>query len=295
MTSPEHAPWPEPIGIIGAGAVGAALARALGAAGISLLGIGARDAARVAGALPVPILAIERIVAGAGTVILAVPDDAIVPVAAAHSWRAGQWVIHCAGSQPAALLARAVVPAMAGAWHPLAAFARPGSGPPPTISPFVDHVIAVDGNDAVRAGLAALAARLGGRPLVVPPEARAIYHLAAVLTSAGIVTALAEARAAWQAAGLDPALALPALLPLAASTLGNLERTGLPGALSGPVARGDVATIARHLAALAAQPDLAEVASYYRQVTIASLGIAAAQGRAAPERLDEIRRLIDEE
>jgi predicted short-subunit dehydrogenase-like oxidoreductase (DUF2520 family) len=295
MTPPDRAPWPEPIGIIGAGAVGVALARALVAAEIPIIGVGVRDAARVAAEISVPLLAITRIVADAGTVILAVPDDVIVPVARAYTWRAGQWVIHCAGSQPAALLAEAAAPAAAGAWHPLAAFARPGSGPPPTISPFVDHIIAIDGDEAVSAGLAALARALGGTPLTVPPEARAIYHLAAVLTSAGIVTALAEARVAWQVVGLDPALALPALLPLAASTVGNLERIGLPDALSGPVARGDVATVARHLAALAAQPDLAEPAAYYRQVTKSALEIAAAQGHATSERLAEIRRLISEE
>jgi predicted short-subunit dehydrogenase-like oxidoreductase (DUF2520 family) len=140
--------------------------------------------------------------------------------------------------------------------------------------------------------LTALAERLDGRPLVVPASARNAYHLAASLASNAFVALEAMATDIWRAAGLDGDLALPALFPLIASTAGNLTRVGLPAALTGPIARGDVATVARHLAALTGDPELADILTVYQRLGRRAVELARAQGHAAPEALDAIQSLL---
>jgi predicted short-subunit dehydrogenase-like oxidoreductase (DUF2520 family) len=286
--------WPEPLGIIGAGAVGCALAQALSAADVALAGIGTRDPTRATQLVnPTLITTPTAVVNAARLIFLAVPDGVIASVAREHRWRADQWVVHCAGSQPAASLSAAVAPAQAGAFHPLASFARPQPGLPLSPDVFARHVIALDGAPALVSGLTALAERLGARPLVVPPAARAAYHLAASLASNALVALISDAVAVWQSAALDPDLALPALLPLVASTQANLERVGLPAALTGPIARGDTATVHQHLAALDAAPDLAPIAVTYRSLGLQAVALARAQGHANGAALDAIERMLE--
>ena len=286
--------WPEPLGIIGAGAVGCALAQALSAANVALAGIGTRDPTRAMKLVdPGLVMTPTSVVNTARLIFLTVPDGAIVSVARQYHWRADQWVIHCAGSQPAAVLVAGVSPAQAGAFHPLAAFTRPQPDLRPSPDLLAGHVVALDGSPTLISALAALAERLGAHPLVVPPAARAAYHLAASLASNALVALIAEAVAVWQSANLDSELALPALLPLIASTQANLERAGLPAALTGPIARGDIATVSQHLAALDAAPALAPIAAVYRALGVQAVTLARAQGRADPAALDTIERMLN--
>lgn len=285
----EAAVWPAgPIGVLGTGAVGTALAAALRHAGLAVR-VGSRDAVRAQAAGIADARPYAAVVAECDLVLLAVPDGALAATAAALAWRAGQWAAHCAGSLPASALTDAVAPALAGAWHPLAAIPRRW---PDESSFFAGRVVAVDGPPAVAAGLSALAERLGARPVAVPPAARAAYHLSAALASNGLVALVDVAAAIWSAAGLDVGLALPALLPLVASAVANLERVGLPAALTGPIARGDVATVARHLAALQALPEHDDLLALYRQLGRRQVALARALGHAAPADLDAIADLL---
>jgi predicted short-subunit dehydrogenase-like oxidoreductase (DUF2520 family) len=81
----------------------------------------------------------------------------------------------------------------------------------------------------------------------------------------------------WQQFGADPDSAVEALLPLLQGTVDNLRRLGLPDALTGPIARGDLGTVQRHLEALEAMaPDLLPA---YRELGLQTMPVAAALGR----------------
>ena len=114
---------------------------------------------------------------------------------------------------------------------------------------------AVDGDpEAVRTARE-LVSSLQGWTVPVAAPARAGWHLAACLASNYVVTLAAEATALMsREAGLPARAALRALVPLLARTVANLDSSGLPAALTGPVARGDAATLARHAALLARRP-----------------------------------------
>ena len=97
------------------------------------------------------------------------------------------------------------------------------------------------------------------KALAIKPEAKALYHASAV-TSAGLLVSLMDAAFAMAGnAGLSALQAREMLLPLARSCIDNLERLPPNEALTGPVARGDDATLARHRRALERHADLLEV------------------------------------
>jgi predicted short-subunit dehydrogenase-like oxidoreductase (DUF2520 family) len=183
-------------------------------------------------------------------VLVAVPDDAIADVAerlAALPLPAGIPVLHTSGSrgsEPLAPLARRGHPV--GSAHPLAALADPVDGAERLAG-------ATWGIEATGAALE-LAERLvegcDGHGLVVAPGARPIYHAAAVFASNYAVVLLAVAERLMARAGVEPAAARGALAALAAGAVENAARVGPAGALTGPVARGDAATVGEHRARL---------------------------------------------
>src|SRR5690606_1661352 len=110
---------------------------------------------------------------------------------------------------------------------------------------------AVDGTAAARPRLTDLAREVGLHPFHVPQDQRVRYHAAASLAANGAVALAGLAAQVLQPLGLRRDEALAALLPLLSSALAGLGRVGLPGGLTGPVARGDVEVVRRHLRALA--------------------------------------------
>jgi predicted short-subunit dehydrogenase-like oxidoreductase (DUF2520 family) len=130
-----------------------------------------------------------------------------------------------------------------------------------------------------------MAVALGGRPLALHGD-RAVYHLSAAIASNYLVTLLDLAAGLWGELGLSKEEGLRALLPLVRGTVENLDRVGLPAALTGPIARGDVGTIERHLAVL--DRVAPEARTMYKELARRTIPIALAKGRidaAAARRL----------
>ncbi len=247
------------IGLIGAGRLGAALATALTECGYRVDNIasrrleGATALARRLGqhgrAVPPPTVAAE-----ADLVILAVPDAAIEELASALAWRGGQAVVHCSGALGTDVLhAVATAGGLAGCLHPLQSF----TGADGARERFRGVTCGVEGPEPLGGWLVAMVLDLGAHPLRLEGVDRALYHAAAVLASNDAVALLAAATRVWAAAGLPEDAARGALAPLLLGAARNIEAHPLERALTGPVARGDVATVARHLEALAATPDIA--------------------------------------
>ena len=179
-------------------------------------------------------------------VIFCVPDDDLSAVAKEWSESTGltpRAVLHTSGVHSAQALApwRERGAAVA-AWHPLVAVAAPGRGA------FRGVWFGMDGDEVAAKVGSELAERLGGRTHVVRPEGRSHYHAAGVFASNYLVSCLRIAADALRRASEDAEL--EALLPLAESALRNLGELGLRDGTTGPVARGDVRTVAAHLEVL---------------------------------------------
>ncbi len=280
-------PSPLPtLAFVGAGRVGGALALAAHRAGYTVAGITTRTPARArpllaaTGARQLPDLA--AVVAAADLVFLAVPDDAIAGVDAegAGVWRAGLGVVHHSGLHGAGLLCHAAAAgARVGALHPLQTITDPETAQ----SLLPGSYFGLSGDPDLLPVLLEFVLALGGRPLLVPDEAKALYHAAAVFASNYLVTCFAQAVDLLAGLGIPAADAAQALLPLVQGAASNLAHRGLPQALTGPISRGDAGTLATHQQHLAAaRPDLLPL---YQLLGRATLPIAAAQGRLSPAAL----------
>ncbi|MCC5949080.1 MAG: DUF2520 domain-containing protein [Nitriliruptoraceae bacterium] len=277
--------------IVGPGRGGALLATsAARARGAGVAGAGGPAAARdrlrglVAGVRDLPL---AEAVGLADLVLLAVPDDAIVPtvrsLAREDVWRAGQRLVHVAGShglEPLELARRAGVGTAA--CHPAMTV------PADTTDP--DHLLGV--RWAVTAGSADLAwARevveaLGGDPVEVAPDRRVLYHAALTVGSNAVAAATASARALLHAAGVQDPGAL--LAPLAHASVEVAVAQGA-GGVTGPIVRGDHGTLARHLQAL--DVDVPDLAARYR--ALQQVVLATVAPGLAPQVHDELAALLD--
>ena len=132
----------------------------------------------------------------------------------------------------------------------------------------------MEGSGWLRETLDAMASDLGGRTIEIEPTDRPLYHASAVMSCGAIVALLRSAASLWQKMGVDEETAFRSIIPLARATLENAAALGPEAAITGPVVRGDVVTLRRHLAALQARAP--EVLPLYIELTRASIPLTSA-------------------
>lgn len=241
------------LNIVGAGHVGKVLGRLLGAhftvqdvltrsngsahAAVAFIGAGR--------ALCEPAL-LRR----ADVTLIAVPDDQIGAVCtqlADDGLLDEAVVFHCSGAKSSQELAAAsAAGAHAASVHPIRSFADPEA----VARDFAGTFCGIEGAAAALAVLEPALRAIGARPVAIDAAAKTVYHAAAVFASNYLTTVLDAALRAYQAAGISESDARALAQPLAAETMANVFRLGAAAALSGPIARGDLATVARQQAAV---------------------------------------------
>jgi len=279
-------------GIVGAGPVGLALGVALSRAGWPVRAVATRDAGRQARFREhVPgvraFAEATALVDDVELVILAVPDDAIAPLAATLRLYAGQAIVHTSGLLGVEVLAPALAAGtQAGAFHPLVAFADLERA----LAALHGATVAIEGDDDLVAHLADMAEAIGGSPVRIAPGTKAAYHAAAVLAAGGVDALLDTIREVAAILGLDEAGALRIYLPLVQQTIANASTLGIEGALTGPATRGDAGTLAAHTAALgSAAPGTLPV---YRALVLRDIDIANRRGALSPEATERLRTAL---
>jgi predicted short-subunit dehydrogenase-like oxidoreductase (DUF2520 family) len=210
--------------IIGPGRVGLALAAALRHAGHDVVGVLGRDDDVAGAAAEVDLL------------VVTTPDDRLAEVAASVTPNEHAVVAHCSGAHGLDVLHPHP---RIGSFHPLAAI--------PDVTVGFERLtggasFAIDGDALVEA----VVADLGGRAFRVAPADRVRYHAAAVIASNHLVALFGQVERIAAEIGIP----VDGYLDLAQQTLDNVRRLGPANALTGPVARGDWATVYRHLLAV---------------------------------------------
>jgi len=265
---------PAAVAVVGRGRVGHSLARALAASGITVTSLG-----RQRDAWPAAIRT-------ADLVLVAVPDDAIADVAAAlaasEAVSPRQVVLHCAGSRDrGALVALEPTGAALGSFHPLQTFRDPAGDP----ALLRRAPVVVEGDARAIAAAHALADVLQVPSVhVVPSAGKIAYHAAAVTASNHLVVLAEMAARLAREAGLDVTAALFA--PIMAETVRGLAEADPAAVLTGPVRRGDVGTVAAHLAVLDGGAREAYVA-----LARGAVELAVREG-LAPEAAQQLRDLL---
>ena len=283
------------IGFIGAGTLGSALALALVALDYRVIAVSSRtfsSARDLAGRIPGC-----RAVEGAQGVadlcdvaFITTPDEAIEVVATQTSWRPGQGVVHCGGAVSLDVLAPAAAQgAFAGSFHPFQTFACLDSAEQ-AVERLKGVTSTVEGTGWLLDFLNGLASRLGGQGRRPEPEDRALYHASAVMSCGYLVALLKAGTDIWREMGFSAEEALATVLPLAHTTLENLSRAGIEASLTGPLVRGDAATLTRHLEALESSvPGLLPLYCH-----LAQQSLPLVEDRIGPQRAHEISQLLVE-
>ncbi len=265
------------IGFIGAGRLGKALAWGLARAGFQVAAV-ANDVEQGARELAEPIpgcefMSPQAVADSCNLVFVTTPDEIIAKAAASVRWRPGMGVVHCSGvTEVAALDAAAQAGASTGGFHPMQTFGDPRTA----METLPGCTITVEAGEPLDAVLVEMAQKLGCRVNRLPPGMRARYHAAAGFTSQFINALFAQAAQVWGSWGATPEDALRALMPLARGTLAAIENAGIAGGMPGPVSRGDVASIDKHVKALSGLgPEMTE---FYRVMCGRTIPLALERG-----------------
>jgi predicted short-subunit dehydrogenase-like oxidoreductase (DUF2520 family) len=290
-----------PLVVVGAGAAGSGLGRALQRSGWPVDAVVCRSANHatasadvVGGGRPLSLdgLLEDRSGHDALLLLVAVPDHAVPQVAerlATRAWPAGTAALHLSGSVEVDALAPLRAAGLAvGGCHPLKSFVDPERA----AASMTGTVFAIEGDELAVTLAERLASDLEGRPFRLAGGRRSQWHAAATHAANHLVALLDQSLDLAEQAGLSRDEARAALLPLLGGTLANLEHHSPSQALTGPVVRGEVDTVARHLDALTQGP--ADVADAYRALARRALRLAREGRDLDPARADAIARLLDD-
>ncbi|MEO0557758.1 MAG: DUF2520 domain-containing protein [Bacteroidota bacterium] len=283
------------VAIVGAGAVGRALGLRLAESGYPILGIISRTLApaeTLARAVGAPLASdrLSDLPAEAAFVLLCVSDDQIADVAetltgARRSWK-DTVVAHTSGALAASVLdPLADEGASVLSFHPLQTLA-----PDASASSLVGVHAGLEGDPrGVAAGIE-LAVRLGMRYLVLSPDAKARYHLAATMASNFVVTLLGMVQEVLSSLDIDRDEAMALLAPLLQGTLDNLKASSPEEAITGPVVRGDLATLRQH--GLALREHLPHLVPAYAALSVETVRLAVRSGRLESDQAEKVLDLM---
>lgn len=310
-TSPNRNKRPT-VSIIGIGRVGQAMARALQSVGYPVVSLvfhhaaGVRRARKLFPHTTFPntqLLGSDQLerLPTSDVLLITTPDDAIEETAAklAALPNGGRpngkrsAVLHTSGALSSEVLSPLAAAGFSvGSIHPLAAIDAPDNGSA-SGSALRAAFYCIEGNKRAVTLAKAIALDLGGTPILIKPEQKALYHAAAVMASPHLVALFDLAVQLMVMSGVRSSDARRMLLPLVDSTVKNLHARAPSSALTGTFARGDIGTVERHLIALSKgspkpPPEAVEI---YRLLGLRSLQLAKEHG-LDPKKIRQITKLL---
>ncbi|MCD4689001.1 MAG: DUF2520 domain-containing protein, partial [Desulfuromonadaceae bacterium] len=225
--------------------------------------------------------------------LISTPDEHIAEycraLAASGLLRPGDLVLHCSGSLPSTELVSAKeAGAYIGSVHPVKSFANPAV----SVETFSGTFCGMEGDDQALEILRPAFEAVGGKTFAINPQAKTIYHAAAVMVC-NYLTSLVEIGAqAYLKAGLDRETSMQVMEPMVRGTVENIFNSGTVAALTGPIARGDHSTVSKQLAALSDwNPRLGNL---YRDLGATALELSRLQGTASPDSLAALAELLEQ-
>jgi predicted short-subunit dehydrogenase-like oxidoreductase (DUF2520 family) len=297
--------------VIGCGKVGRALAKHLSEAGYRPVGFAskslssARQAAEISGAGERCFENAWDAAKEAGIVFITTPDDAIREscrlIVENKGFSDNTVVFHCSGALASTELMsikseESLSGVMIGSMHPLQSFAA--SQTELSGNPFKNIIMAVEGDPLAVEEARKIAVDLGAKPFTIKTEGKILYHAAAVVASNYLVTLMDLAIKLVAASGVSEAEGFEILKPLIKGTLNNIETTGIPDALTGPIARGDVGIVEKHVQAIRSMTDKKApknfngMAEYYNMNGLETIKIALAKGTLSEDAAQQLMNIL---
>lgn len=213
--------------------------------------------------------------------------DVADELAESGAFHSGQVVIHMSGSQTSQLLdgARAFG-AFVLSIHPLQSFA----GVDRAIANLPGSIFSIEGDHEAYAAGRAIVAALGGENFIIDSTAKVLYHAGACTVSNYLVTVVDFGIRLLESAGIPGPQAGRALLPLIQGSINNIRDVGIPRALTGPIARGDIETVVHHLEGL--EDKMRDDKLLYACLGLYTTSIALAKGTIGAEQAAEFKEIL---
>lgn len=290
--------------VVGPGRAGRALTSELRRCGWELVGVLGRNPARTAEAVQElqldggPRLLTEwpAVRQVAQVIFVTTPDAALSKVA--QTLASGSQgcpgpgpdvkpvALHLSGATPSDALAplRAAGYAV-GALHPLQTLADPQAS-------LKGIAWGIEGDQGAVEVAEKIVELLAGTPLTIDRQVKPLYHAAAAVASNYLAVLIAMAAELLSEAGIPQETGVRALLPLVRGAVANVERLGLPDALTGPIERGDVATVESHLTAFAAYDVRPDVRTLYRRLGMEAVRMAMTKGSIEEHVASDLKELL---
>jgi predicted short-subunit dehydrogenase-like oxidoreductase (DUF2520 family) len=282
--------------IIGAGKVGTAMAHLLQQKGEEVVAVISRseESLKQASRYVEGVLLATDLLQAAGkgnTYLITTPDDMIIEVclnlASGNLLNPGDRVVHMSGALGLDVLESGEEKgARVLSLHPLQTFADIQGA----IRKIPGTVFAITArNEAMEKWAERLVRKLGGVPVLLAEKDKALYHIGAVMACNLLISLEHAAELLYQDIGMKGDMALSALFPLIAGTVDNLKKLGTEKALTGPIARGDIGIIRRHLEVLEDQGSEAMLKAY---VSLSLFALDLARSHLSKARADELEELL---
>jgi predicted short-subunit dehydrogenase-like oxidoreductase (DUF2520 family) len=247
------------VSIVGAGRTGKALAAGLRKRGWRIGAVVTRSRAKSRNAVRAigggtPYDRLTSHIFECDVILLTTPDSALAPVARSLATIGkpacrGKIFLHVSGALSSSVLSPlARFGAITGSMHPMQTFT--GRGTPD----LKDIIFAVEGAPQARRAGEAIARALGGIPVAIDAQDKPAYHAAGALVAGHALALVEAATEILTRIGFPRRRAVQTLLPLMRQMLDNFQAFGPAASWTGPLARGDYSTVAKHVKALRKYP-----------------------------------------
>ncbi|MDO8885919.1 DUF2520 domain-containing protein [Candidatus Oleimmundimicrobium sp.] len=286
------------VSIIGAGVVGTTVGYILNTKGYEVVAIAGKSQASLVRARSyIKGLITTNIVKAASlgdVIFITTQDDQIENVckeiAHKNGFKTGDMVLHMSGALSIKVLKSAdEAGACIASIHPIQSFADIDLA----IKQLPGTYFGVTAGDEIWPFAFELVKDLGGEPILVKDEDKSLYHAAACVTSNYLVALLHFAQEIYSSIGISQEVSIKAIWPLVEGTLKNIKQKGTSQALTGPIARGDLGTIEKHLSSIKLK--LPEVLSLYEKLGNYTVDVALKKGSIDEKQADKVKQLLDKE
>lgn len=284
------------IAIVGLGMVGTAIGHLLKKTGHEIVALCDKSHAATKRAVlytgGLPYQDARKAAATADVILITTPDDSIEKVCreiAAPEILCHKLVIHMSGAGGLDLLDTAKKMGAATACiHPIQSFSSIDNA----IKNIPGSFFGVTANRKAKTAAQLLVRDLRGIPLFISPQHKPLYHAAACFASNYLVTLLNVVESIYSSIGISKTKAQKAYLPLIYGTLSNVEAAGSVRALTGPIARGDVGTIQKHISAL--RNAETQYLALYATLGETATELAHKKGTLSLRQVEEISQILKE-
>ncbi|MGE5398497.1 MAG: Rossmann-like and DUF2520 domain-containing protein [Chitinophagales bacterium] len=284
--------------MVGAGVVGTAMGVILSARGYEVTGIydlNTEPTEKLAERIKTRVCLTPQEVSRSAEILFITTSDSSIAdvvdvIARENGFYEGQLVVHMSGALSSKVLESAKAQgALTVSIHPMQSFANVDRA----ITNLPGSVFSIEGDRDGYSYACQLVNNLGGDYFFIDEKAKPLYHAGACIVSNYLVTIVDVGLQLLESIGIQRDIALKAFLPLIKGTVRNIEKIGVPQALTGPISRGDLMTVLKHLECLAEKtPQLMEIYSWLGYFTAE---VAGTKGTIDRKAVDAFKHLFVQE